>query len=333
MRIEAIMRTIGLLEMKRVLPAIDLVGALESGFVAYSQGKAVVPPVGELLFQDPPGDVHIKYGYLPGEDYYVIKIASGFYKNPEVNLPSGNGLMLLFSQKTGELKCILLDEGYLTDVRTAVAGAIAAKHLAPGRVNRIGILGTGVQARMQLQYLALATDCKNVLAWGRRSQGLDQYRKDMEEAGFDVAAARHAGEIAADCNLIVTATVSTSPLLHGAEIRPGTHITAVGADASYKQELDPAILKRADLVVADSISQCCERGEIAHALRAGLLQKERLLELGNVIAGTAPRRTSDSQITVADLTGVAVQDIQIAKAVFEAVKSGDADRFLMSLPQ
>lgn len=315
------MRTIGLLEMKRVLPTIDLVEALESGFVAYSQGKAVVPPVGELLFQDPPGDVHIKYGYVPGEDYYVIKIASGFYRNPEVNLPSSNGLMLLFCQKTGVLKCFLMDEGYLTDVRTAVAGAIVARYLAPGRVNRIGILGTGVQARMQLQYIALATQCKNVLAWGRQSDKLDLYRKDMERAGFNVATTRHAGEIAADCNLIVTATVSTSPLLHSAEIRPGTHITAVGADASYKQELDPAILQRADLVVADSISQCCERGEIAHALRAGLLEKERLLELGNVISGSAPRRTSDSQITVADLTGVAVQDIQIAKAVFEAVRN------------
>jgi ornithine cyclodeaminase len=278
-----------------------------------------VPPVGELRFQDPPGDVHIKYGYVPGEEYYVIKIASGFYRNPEVNLPSSNGLMLLFSQKTGVMKCLLLDEGYLTDVRTGVAGAIVAKYMAPKRVNRIGILGSGVQARMQLQYLPLATECRNVLVWGRDPERLELYRKDMERAGFDVATTRHIGEVAADCNLIITATVATTPLLHSAQIQPGTHITAVGADAAYKQELDPAILKRAHRLVADSIAQCLERGEIAHAVRAGIVTRERLLELGNVISGASPGRTSDDQITVADLTGVAVQDIQIAKAVFEAV--------------
>jgi ornithine cyclodeaminase len=314
------MRTIGLLEIKRVLPAINIVSALEAGFVAYSQGKAVVPPVGELRFQDPPGDVHIKYGYLMGGDFFVVKIASGFYRNPEVNLSSSNGIMLLFSQKTGTLKCVLLDEGYLTDVRTAVAGAIAAKYLAPGRVDRIGIMGTGVQARMQLQYLAMMTDCKDVLVWGRHDDKIEQYHKDMERAGFSVRTTREAGEIAARCNLIVTTTVSTSPLLWETQIRPGTHITAVGADAAHKQELDPAILQRADLVVADSILQCSERGDSAHALRAGLISKDRMVELGNVISGAAPGRTSESQITVADLTGVAVQDMQIAKAVFESVR-------------
>jgi ornithine cyclodeaminase len=314
------MRTIGLLEMKRVLPTIDVVSALEAGFVAYSQGKAVVPPVGELLFKEPPGDVHIKYGYLMGDDSFVVKIASGFYRNPEVNLSSSNGIMLLFSQKTGTLKCILLDEGYLTDVRTAVAGAIAARYLAPRKVERIGIMGTGVQARLQLQYLAMMTDCKNVLVWGRHDDKLEQYRKDMDRSGFSVQTTREAGDIPENCNLIVTATVSTSPLLWDRQIRPGTHITAVGADAAHKQELDPAILQRADLLVADSILQCCERGDSAHALRAGVISQDRMVELGNVISGAAPRRTSEAQITVVDLTGVAVQDIQIAKAVFESVR-------------
>jgi ornithine cyclodeaminase len=313
------MQTIGLLEMKRVLPTIDLVSALESGFVAYSKGNAVVPPVGELLFKDPPGDVHIKYGYLPGSEYYVVKIASGFYRNPEVNLPSSNGIMLLFSQKTGILKCILLDEGYLTDVRTAVAGAIAVKYLAPRHIQKIGIVGTGVQARLQLEYLPLVTSCKHAMVWGRNKANIESYIKDMARTGFSVTAASNTDEIAAKCNLIITATPSTEPLLLAEQIRPGTHITAVGADAGHKQELDPGILKKADLLVADSIAQCCERGDIAHALRNGLITRDRLIELGNVVSRTSPGRTSEAQITVADLTGVAVQDIKIAESVYNAL--------------
>ena len=135
--------------------------------------KAVVPPVGELVLQDPPGDVHIKYGYLTDDDYYVIKIASGFYENPKLGLPSSNGLMLVFEQKTGELRSILLDEGHLTDVRTAVAGAIAARYLAPSNVSRIGILGTGIQARLQLQYLQPVTSCRDVIVCGRDQLKLD----------------------------------------------------------------------------------------------------------------------------------------------------------------
>ncbi len=314
------MRIIGLEEIKRVLPTLDLMSAAEAGFVAYSAGQAVVPPVGELLFTDPPGDVHIKYGYLKGDNYYVVKIASGFYRNPEIQLPSSNGLMLLFSQKTGELLAVLLDEGYLTDVRTAVAGAIAAKFLAPRRIDRIGIFGTGVQARMQLRYLLPVTDCRQVLVWGRHVEHLNRYRADMGAEGFSIATTTDAGEVAATCNLIVTATVSRSPLIWEQQIRAGTHITAVGADTVYKQELDAALLQRAEVLVADSISQCCERGEIAHAIRTELIRPERPIELGQVIAGSQPGRTSDGQITIADLTGVAVQDIQIAKMVFEAIR-------------
>jgi ornithine cyclodeaminase len=160
------MKTLSLKEIKAALPSVDLMAEIEQGFVAYSQGRAVVPPIGELIMQDPPGEVHIKYGYITGDDYYVIKIASGFFQNPKLDLPSSNGLMLVFSQKTGTLEAVLLDEAHLTDIRTAVAGAIAAKYLAPSIIDRIGIVGTGVQARLQLEYLAPVTDCRDVLVWG-----------------------------------------------------------------------------------------------------------------------------------------------------------------------
>jgi ornithine cyclodeaminase len=273
--------------------------------------------VGELILEG--GETHIKYGFIRGEPWYVIKIASGFYRNPEQGLPSGDGMMLLFSQATGQPVALLLDRGHLTDVRTAAAGAIGARYLAPSRVGRIGVAGTGVQARLQLHHLKRVTDCRSVLAWGRGDDKLEAYRRDMEAEGFEVAVTRDPAELGATCQLIVTTTPATKPLLRAQDIRPGTHINAIGSDAAHKQELDPGILSRASLVVADSRAQCRERGEIARALDSGAISPDQVIELGDVIAGKSPRRTSDDQITVFDSTGVAVQDIQIASAVARAV--------------
>jgi ornithine cyclodeaminase len=315
------MRVLTLDEIKAALPSVDLTGEIEKGFVAYSRGESVVPPVGELVMQDPPGDVHIKYGYLKGGDYYVIKIASGFHENPKLGLPSSNGMMLLFSQKTGQAEAVLLDEGYLTDVRTAVAGSIAAKYLARKGVSRIGIVGTGMQARLQLEYLAPVTDCRDVLVWGRDRKKLDAYASDMTSLGFTVATTKHVVDIEKTCDLIVTTTPATAPILTGS-LLPGTHVTAMGSDTHDKQELDPAVLRNADLVIADSISQCLERGEICQALKCNAIKVSDIVELGSIIAGDIDGRTSDEQITVADLTGVAVQDIQITTAVFEIIQKG-----------
>lgn len=306
-------------QIKEVLEELDPVQAIEEGFVAYSQGKVVVPPVGELIFEDPPGDMHIKYGYIKGDEYYVVKIATGSYENYKLNLPTTFGLMLVFKQKTGEVACILLDEGYLTNVRTAAAGAVAAKYLAPKNVHHIGIMGAGVQGRMQLQYLKYVTDCKDVIVWGRNQKRLDDYRKDMEPLGYNIQATLDTKDVTSSCNLIITATPSKSPLLKESQIRRGTHITAVGSDTPEKIELDPGILKKADIVVADSVEQCLTRGEISQAIKAGALKREDVLELGNVIVQKELQRSSEDQITVADLTGVAIQDIQISKAVYEAL--------------
>ena len=311
------MKIISLEQIKEVLPSIDLIPAIEAGFAAYSAGRAVVPPVGELLLDR--GDVHIKYGYLKEDKYYVVKIASGFYDNPKLGIPSGNGMMLLFDQQTGEPASILLDEGYLTDLRTAVAGAIAAKYLAPRNVQRIGIVGTGVQARLQLQYLASVTECRDVVVYGRGEEQLSRYEGEMNEHGFTVEVTKDSADVLNACNLIVTTTPSITPLLEATSVRAGTHITAVGSDTPLKQELDPAILQKADLVVADSIPQCLERGEIHKAIESGHISRDELAELGDIVAGNRAGRMSEEQITVADLTGVAVQDIKIAEAVYESL--------------
>lgn len=303
-------------EIKCRIDLETLLADVERGFQWHSEGRTVVPPVGYLAF-DPPaeGDVHIKYGYMRGDEFYVVKIASGFAGNLARGLPVTNGLMLLFRQATGELVAILLDEGYLTEVRTAMAGAIAAKYLAPRAVTRVGIVGTGGQARFQLRLLPLVCACRDVMVWGRSDERLAAFEREMAGEGFRIETTRDVSRLAAACNLIVTATSARAPLIDVNDVRPGTHVTAMGADAPGKQELDPRLVARADLVVADSLSQCIDHGELAHAVRDGLLDPGRVIELGRLIAAGGRARTREEQITVADLTGVAVQDLQIATHV------------------
>ena len=318
---------LNLSQIKEILGGIDvreIIREIEDGFVAYSQGRVEVPPVGELIFDEPRGDVHIKYGYIHKDDYYVIKIASGFYDNTRIGLPTSSGMMLLFSRQTGVPLCILLDEGHLTQIRTAAAGAVAARYFAPRQVRRAGIFGAGVQGRLQLEYLRQVRDVREAVVWGIDRPELESYRQDMEAQGFAVRTTMDAEEIAATCTLIVTATPSCKPLLRAEMIRKGTHITAMGSDTPEKQELDPGIVKMADRIVVDSIRQCLLRGEAFHALEAGVIQRERMIELGAAIRDPDLQRQSDEEITVVDLTGVAVQDIQISKAVWRALTAPSA---------
>lgn len=300
-----------------LLSGLDLLPLMEEAFRGYSAGRAVVPPVGELLLER--GEVHIKYGAITGEDYYVIKIASGFYENPALGLPSSNGMMLVFRQDTGEPEAVLLDEGHLTDVRTAAAGAVGAKALAPPEVERIGVLGTGAQAHLQVRALAPLFETREVVAWGRDPLRLEEYRRDMAQHGFEVIAAESPAEVAAAADLVITTTPSTEPLLQAADIRPGTHINAIGSDTTEKQELAAGVLAKADVVVADSLEQCRVRGEISRALAAGAVTEGDVVELGRLLRGEETGRTAAGQITVFDSTGVAVQDIAIATAVVEAL--------------
>ena len=311
--------TFNLDQIVNALEKVDPIKAIEEGFIAYSQGKVVVPPVGEMIFEDPPGETHIKYGFIKNDDYFVIKVASGFYDNYKIDLSSNSGVMLLFNQKTGQLLSVLFDEGHLTSVRTAAAGAVVAKYLAPEHVHRIGVFGAGSQGRLQVEYLKPFVDCNDVIVWGINQEEVDVYKNDMEPLGYNVQTTLEPDDITANCNFIVTATPSKTPLVKCDLIQKGTHITAMGSDTADKQELESTILQQADLVVADSISQCQSRGEIFKALQAGVLQQEDVVELGHVIVDEELQRTSDEQITVADLTGVAVQDIQITKAVYEVL--------------
>ncbi|MFZ1808912.1 MAG: hypothetical protein WAU36_16900 [Cyclobacteriaceae bacterium] len=298
----------------------DLIQIIEDGFVSYSKGDVVVPPVGHLPFTDPPGDLHIKYGFIKEDEYYVVKLASGFYNNPQLGLSASNGLMLVFSQKTGELLSVLLDEGHMTDIRTGLAGAVVAKHLAPDNVNTIGIVGTGIQARLQLRFLKSVIDCKKVIVWGRDEKKLSEYKKDPTLSDFTISTTKNITELTRQCNYIVTTTPSKTPLLLTKDIQPGTHITAVGADTPGKQELEASLFGKADLIIADSKSQCIDHGDIFHPIHKNIIKEDQIIELGTLIS-SKQKRKNGNEISIADLTGVAIQDIQIAKFVYQKTKT------------
>jgi ornithine cyclodeaminase len=293
----------------------ELIEEIAQGFIEYTAGQVVVPPVGYLGFTEPTGDVHLKYGYVKGGEVFVVKVAAGFPQNSLEGLPTGDGCMLVFSSHTGFLLAVLLDRSRLTDLRTAVAGAVAARALAPRVVPRIGILGTGVQARLQPLMLKHVTPCREISLYGRSADRAASCAAYLELAGFRVTLCKTAQEVAESCELIVTTTASRVAHFPAGAVQRGAHITAVGADAPGKQELDPALFARAEVVVADSIAQCADHGELAVALAAGEIALHRVRELGTVLANPAVGRTSDAQISIADLTGVAVQDIVIATHV------------------
>lgn len=298
-----------------------LIQRIENGFLEYSKGNVNMPPVCHMHFDQPPGDLHIKCASMPREECYVVKIASCFPENSKLGKPSINGMMFLFSQKSGKPEALFLDEGYLTHLRTAIAGAICAKHLAAKNIQAIGIIGAGMQARYQLKLLSYVTTCRQVWVWAPNQAERMRYQQDETLKEFEIHVAISAKEVAERCRLIVTTTPSTSPLLFAPDIAEGTHITAVGSDRPGKQELDSSILKRADRIVVDSREQCFKYGETFCAIQAGMISKEAIFEIGEIIAGKKQGRVSENEITIADLTGLGVQDLEIALGFREVLEN------------
>jgi len=305
-------------EIQPLIAKMDINDEMRNAFIEYSNGNAVIPPVGELIMQKPPGEVHIKYGYIKGGSHYVIKIASGFPNNQKKNIKPGQGMMLLFDIQTGMPEAILIDDANLTDIRTAIAGAITSQALSNQDLESFTIIGTGVQARYQAIHISKLMKIKKVNVWGRNFTKANQLKEDLPD--LDVHIEEDIEKLIKESELIITTTSSKEPLIKSDWVKPGTHITAVGSDTPEKCELDPNLLSIADLVVADSLEQNLIRGEIHQAIKRSLINSESIIELGEIFAGLKPGRINDDLITVADLTGVAVQDLVIAKAVLSAKK-------------
>lgn len=302
-------------EIKRVVSLKEAIRAVEDSFAAYNSGRAVLPGVINLDLPAFHGEVHVKAAYIEGEDHYVIKVASGFYRNLELGLPVGDGLMQVFEARTGQLAAILFDRGYLTELRTAAAGAVAARYLASSLIDKVAVIGSGFQARFQLRALAEVRNFKRVAVWSRHPENVRRYIEEMSSVFPSVVflQAESAEGAVREADLVITATPSRQPIVRAEWLKPGMHITAMGSDGPGKQELYPEVLARADRLFCDSIAQCRRLGEVHHALEAGLIDEKKITgELGEIILGRKPGRQADHEVTVADLTGLGVQDAAVA---------------------
>ena len=301
------------------------IGACERAFAAYSEGRAELADVIHLDVPESSGEVHVKAGHLHGHSVYAVKVASGFYG---IDPPAIDGMVLVFDARTGAPVAFLLDGGFLTDLRTGAAGGVAAKHLAPETIERVAVIGTGTQARYQLDALAVVRPgFGRVIVWGRNQDHAEACVEDLrvrpglpEDCVFGTADSVEEAVEGAD--LVITCTASREPLVRAAWLTAGTHVTAAGADSPDKQELEPELLADADLVVVDSRTQCGRIGELHHAIEAGLMDASHATELGEICDGGRPGRTSAEQLTVCDLTGVGVQDVAASALVMERAGRG-----------
>lgn len=311
-------------EIRRSVSIEEAISAVEAGFTRLAAGEVNLPPVLSLDMPEVKGEVHVKGAHIHGAGSLAIKVATGFYDNPSLGLPSGTGMMMVFSSQTGFPQALLFDNGYLTDVRTAAAGAVAAKYLAREDVPVVGVVGAGAQGRIQIMALAKVRKFEKVLAYDLDKTRLASYVEEMPEIiGVDCQAAQDIESMVRESDLLVTATPSTKPFVRAEWLHSGLHITAMGSDAPYKQELESEVLSRADLIVCDHKGQCSERGELHHALEEGTVGEDHsIVELGDLTSGRHSGRTDESQITVCDLTGVGVQDAAIATLAYEKAVQG-----------
>lgn len=303
------------------------VACVEDAFAALATKPVVMPPILRLDIVESRGEVDVKTAYVPGLDGFAIKVSPGFFNNPKLGLPSLNGLMILFSTKTGLVEALLLDNGYLTDVRTAAAGAVAAKHLSRPDSQVVAIFGAGIQARLQLEALTLVRPIKRARVWARDLAKAEAAAQDLTiSLGIAVEAMPNPEAACDSADIIVTTTPAERPILKAAWLQPGQHITAMGSDAEHKNEIDPTILTRASYI-ADSVAQTRCLGELHHAIRAGLIEPDRPFpELGQVIAGQALGREAPDSITLCDLTGTGVQDTAIATLAHARARQSSAGR-------
>ncbi|MCR9137938.1 MAG: cyclodeaminase [Alphaproteobacteria bacterium] len=293
---------------------LDAIACVEEAFRALATKEVVMPPILSMHIAEHNGEVDVKTAYVPGIDSFAIKMSPGFFDNPKYGLPSVNGLMVLFSATTGLVEAVLLDNGYLTDVRTAAAGAVAARWLARPDATQAGIIGSGTQARLQLKALSLVRNIERAVIWGRDDARARKCAEDCaSELGIDVTAVATVGDVMATSDIVVTTTPSSEPLIDASQLRPGQHITAMGSDADYKTELAPDVIAAVDRYVCDHYAQCLKQGELRAAVAAGSASPDLdYSEIGAVIEQQDGGRDGSSDITVCDLTGTGVQDTAIA---------------------
>jgi ornithine cyclodeaminase len=316
-------RVIGRREVEQLVSPSQALEAVRIGFAAFDAGQAVASPALDLPMPAHHGELHVKGGHLHDSPFFSVKTATGFYANPARGLPVADGMTLVYDAETGELLVVVADGGLLTDLRTAAAGALAAESLAKMTLKTVTIVGAGGQARYQLSALLEVRTPERIRIWARRQEQALEYAAWANKChGLCIDIAVELPGAVRESDLIVTTTPSTQPLIAAEWLRPGVHVTAMGSDMPEKRELGGEVLSRADKIVCDSVASCLRSGELHHAVAEQSVTESHVwAELGAIVRGRVAGRTAPDEITVADLTGLGVQDAAIADLVAESVLS------------
>lgn len=301
------MKVVGLPQLRSIATPDRVLAVVRSALIAHAEDRTEVPAPMHLRFADADGDAHVKAGHVLDSEHFAVKLATGFYRNDKHGLPNNHGLVIVASAKTGEPVAVLDEQGWLTAWRTAAGAALATAALARPGPLVLGIIGTGQQARLAATWHSYLRPIERILVAGRRFDAAAALAADIDAEPVSI------DQLLACADAVVTATAATVPLFAAANVRPDTHITALGADLPGKHELPPELFSRVESVVCDDVCQSLAHGDLGHAVQAGIAEPTAALALGKVLRdGIAPRRGA---VTIADLTGVGAVDAALADAI------------------
>ena len=315
------MQVITLEDIQKMVSFPAAIEVVRKAFIAFSEGLIEQPIPMQILFTDEEGqftgDCHVKAAQKKQHPYFAIKIASGFYKNVEKGLPPNNGLVVVMSAETGLPVALLQDEGWLTNVRTAAAGTLAASLVSISTEACLGLIGTGTQAFLHAQLMSQRFDLKKVAVLGRSLEKSQRFCLRLsDELGLDATAMTSAHDVCHASRVVVTATPSIEPVIRAEDLPRQLHIVAVGTDSPGKSEIDPSVTARADIIVTDNHHQCLHHGDFGNAVRVGAVAEDADISLCDLLAGKHPDLDfSEAKITLVDLTGMGAQDLAMAGLV------------------
>lgn len=314
-----------------ILPVVEkkaaVIEAVKYGFIAHSCDEITLPAPVHMMFNNGgviKGDCHVKTAYSSSLPFYCVKVASGFYQNPKLGLPVNNGFVMLFSSETGQPLALFQDDGYLTSVRTAAAGALGVSLRKRSEPIKLGIVGTGHQAELQARWISYYNSVSQITIWGRSKSNADALCERLKNLEVNIEAAGSTRQMSDNSNVIVTTTPSSHPVLAADDIHAGQHIVALGSDSPGKIELEPSILSQAEQIILDDFEQCLHHGEFGHAVRRKLISEENYQSLGSYLASDLGSVFSSiDAITVVDLTGLGAQDLAVASMVWQSLSGSD----------
>jgi alanine dehydrogenase len=312
-------------DIRRLIDMPSVLKAVEKAFLYHGKGLADMPPKVYIHLDKYGGDFRAMPAYIKGMEVCGIKWVNVHPGNARAGLPTVMAVIILNDPSSGLTLCIM-DGTLVTNLRTGAAGGVAAKYLARKDSSVVGLVGCGIQARSQLSALNELFRIKAVRVWGRGKDCVKRFLKDTASLSLDVEAKKDVRDCVEGADIVVTTTPSRRPIVRCRWIKPGTHINAIGADAKGKEELDPALLKRA-MIVVDDRRQASHSGEINVPLSKGILaEKDIYATLGEILAGKKRGRTSQDAITVFDSTGLAIQDMVVADLIYRKAIAAHAGR-------